>query len=64
MASSIRHDGSLLESILDSGGTGTSAGLYKSGAGGSLAQAVVSLAVAVGVVVYYRSLRRRWDKPC
>ena len=34
-----------------------------SGAGGPLAQAVVSVTVAVGFVLYYRSLRRRWDKP-
>jgi membrane protein implicated in regulation of membrane protease activity len=34
-----------------------------SGAGGALAQAVVSVAIAVGFVIYYRSLRRRWDKP-
>ena len=34
-----------------------------SGAAGPLAQAVVSVAVAIGFVIYYRSLRRRWDKP-
>ena len=34
-----------------------------SGAAAPLAQAIVSVVVAVGFVVYYRSLRRRWDKP-
>ena len=29
----------------------------------SLVQAGVSLAVAVGLLVYYRSLRRRWPAP-
>jgi hypothetical protein len=29
----------------------------------SLVQALVSLAIAVGLVVYYRSLRRRWPAP-
>ena len=34
-----------------------------SGGGASLAQAIVSVVIAVGFVIYYRSLRRRWDKP-
>ena len=34
-----------------------------SGAGGPLAQAMVAVAIAIGFVIYYRSLRRRWDKP-
>lgn len=29
----------------------------------SLLQALVSLVIAVGLVVYYRSLRRRWPTP-
>jgi hypothetical protein len=29
----------------------------------SLVQAIVSLVIAVGLVVYYRSLRRRWPTP-
>lgn len=36
----------------------------RDGAAASLAQAVVSAAIAVGFVVYYRSLKRRWgDRP-
>lgn len=34
-----------------------------SGGGGPLVQALVAVAIAVGFVIYYRSLRRRWDKP-
>ncbi len=32
----------------------------RNGAAVALAQAVVSAAIAVGFVVYYRTLRRRW----
>ena len=36
----------------------------RDGAAASLAQAVVSAAIAIGFVVYYRSLKRRWgDRP-
>jgi membrane protein implicated in regulation of membrane protease activity len=31
--------------------------------GAALVQAVVSLTIAVALVVYYRSLRRRWPTP-
>jgi len=34
-----------------------------SGGIGPLAQGIVAIVIAVGFVVYYRSLRRRWDKP-
>ena len=34
-----------------------------SGGAASLVQAIVAVVIAVGFVVYYRSLRRRWDKP-
>ena len=34
-----------------------------SGGGGPLAQGIIAVAIAVGFVIYYRSLRRRWDKP-
>ena len=34
----------------------------REGAAVSLVQAVVSAAVAAGFVVYYRTLRRRWDR--
>ena len=32
----------------------------RDGAAASLAQAVVSAAIALGFVLYYRSLKRRW----
>ena len=34
-----------------------------SGAIVALAQAIVSIVIVVGFVIYYRSLRKRWDKP-
>ncbi|MBI1847080.1 MAG: hypothetical protein HYR86_08945 [Candidatus Rokubacteria bacterium] len=38
--------------------------LYLRSAGtAALVETVVSAAVAVGLVVYYRSLARRWDRP-
>ena len=35
----------------------------ETGAPGLLVQAVVALVVAVGFVLYYRSLKSRWDSP-
>jgi hypothetical protein len=30
---------------------------------GALVQAVVSIAIAIGLAIYYRTLRRRWRPP-